>query len=285
VGNALSRQQAIQMVRGKTAEYAKRFVIAARRDSLRHQTMLAITLIGLFAAYSQVGVAAGLGALVFELGRGVSDLLKRPRSVIDQDDHALLVEAMTLIEQMSEEQKASLHIVSDEIGVWQQVLQEVLQQHRLDLVGDFENILAEWGEKLALSSLHAMLDGIQQQAVLLQQRQGGQGEQLSEIGDNVEVLLGLVQTIEQQMARQNDQITALRNDIQQQSDDLTVIRLELATVRGDLKEVKTQFNKRSSRRPHKLRRDEERGLFSGGLAEKLWDDLYNDFDEMLSGEW
>ena len=285
MGNALSRQQAIQMVRGKTAEYAKRFVIAARRDSLRHQTMLAITLIGLFAAYSQVGVAAGLGALVFELGRGVSDLLKRPRSVIDQDDHALLVEAMTLIEQMSEEQKASLHIVSDEIGVWQQVLQEVLQQHRLDLVGDFENILAEWGEKLALSSLHAMLDGIQQQAVLLQQRQGGQGEQLSEIGDNVEVLLGLVQTIEQQMARQNDQITALRNDIQQQSDDLTVIRLELATVRGDLKEVKTQFNKRSSRRPHKLRRDEERGLFSGGLAEKLWDDLYNDFDEMLSGEW
>jgi regulator of replication initiation timing len=285
VGNALSRQQAIQMVRGKTAEYAKRFVIAARRDSLRHQTMLAITLIGLFAAYSQVGVAAGLGALVFELGRGVSDLLKRPRSVIDQDDHALLVEAMTLIEQMSEEQKASLHIVSDEIGVWQQVLQEVLQQHRLDLVGDFENILAEWGEKLALSSLHAMLDGIQQQAVLLQQRQGGQGEQLSEIGDNVEVLLGLVQTIEQQMARQNDQITALRDDIQQQSDDLTVIRLELATVRGDLKEVKTQFNKRSSRRPHKLRRDEERGLFSGGLAEKLWDDLYNDFDEMLSGEW
>ena len=230
-------------------------------------------------------MAAGLGALVFELGRGVSDLLKRPRSVIDQDDHALLVEAMTLIEQMSEEQKASLHIVSDEIGVWQQVLQEVLQQHRLDLVGDFENILAEWGEKLALSSLHAMLDGIQQQAVLLQQRQGGQGEQLSEIGDNVEVLLGLVQTIEQQMARQNDQITALRNDIQQQSDDLTVIRLELATVRGDLKEVKTQFNKRSSRRPHKLRRDEERGLFSGGLAEKLWDDLYNDFDEMLSGEW
>jgi len=278
------RQQTIRTIKEKARAYVSRFVARVKGDGLHHQAMWAITLVGLFTAYSQVGVVAGLGALGFELGRGVSERLKRPRSVADQDDQALFAEALALIEQMDEAQQQRLHELSDEIGVWPAVLEEALRQQRLDLVADFETLLEGWGDKLALSSLHTMLDSVQHQVKVLHEQQSGlsrqvagvyeqgeeQAQQMSAMNASIGVLLRLVQTLGRQMERQGAEIGELRGDIQQQTAILNAIHIELATVRADLQTMQLQLSQSSSSRSLRSRRRRSAEGYAARLSDRLW---------------
>jgi hypothetical protein len=185
---------------------------SATRPPLNRVTMLAITLLGLGLSLIPApgaGIVGTLAAVGVNLSSGfiwdfLNGFLRRGEKQPDLHD------ALAAIAAMGEDERRRLEDLADRLDLLRNLLREMFDQQRVDLLDGFATMLQTWGDTLPIQELRDTLAELIRQTTCIQamrEQLDGVAGQMVRIEDLVTELAGLRRLVESLIAQQQAALT------------------------------------------------------------------------------